>query len=95
MKPLQFPLIKITLIFMSGILVCTYLKPVPIFAFSGLLLSFLLLAIAFFKARKFDFQDNLFSYSAFIVAFLIGITTQVCHTNLYQKNHYFNQIGST
>ncbi|MBC7641743.1 MAG: ComEC family competence protein, partial [Flavobacterium sp.] len=46
-------------------------------------------------ARKFDFQDNLFSYSAFIVAFLIGITTQVCHTNLYQKNHYFNQIGST
>ena len=94
MKPLQFPLIKITLIFMSGILVCTYLKPVPIFAFSVLLLSFLILAIAFLNSRRLNFQYNFFSYSAFIVAFLIGITTQVCHTNLYQKNHYFNQIGS-
>ena len=93
MKSFQFPLIKITLFFVIGILLSYYFKPEPttIFWTSGLYL--LVFGSVFFMSLKKDFFIFYFGLAAFLFSLLLGASTQVIHTNIYQKNHYFHQLG--
>ncbi len=92
MRVLQFPLIKISLFFVFGILFAFYLKPQPNLVFSILFFGFIILGFSFYKSKNDLFQNNFFGIIALLLSFLIGISSQTINSNLYQKNHYYHQI---
>ena len=94
MKAFQFPLIKITIFFAIGIFTAFYWQPKPILALSSLLISFLLFGFVFYKSLKTNAKSLFFGIGAYLLSFLIGLLTQVIHTDLYKKNHFVNQISS-
>ena len=92
MKVFQFPLIKISLFFVLGILFAFYLKPQPVFVFSLLLIGFTSFGFSFYKSKSNLLQNNYFGVFALLVSFFIGISSQTINSNLYQKNHYYHKI---
>ena len=92
MKVFQFPLIKISLFFVFGILFAFYLKPQPVFVFSLLLIGFTSFGFSFYKSKSDLLQNNYFGVFALLVSFFIGISSQTINSNLYQKNHYYHKI---
>ncbi len=92
MKVFQFPLIKISLFFVLGILFAFYLKPQPNLVFSILLVGFIILGFSFYKSKTNLFQNNFFGIFALLLSFFIGISSQTINSNLYLKNHYFHKI---
>ncbi len=87
MKPIQFPLARITLFFILGILVTYYGKPSFSISVSFLFLGILIFAFGYLKTQY-------FGVSCFILSFAIGISTLVFHTTVFDKNHFTNQIGT-
>lgn len=88
MKTLQFPLVRITIAFIFGILFSYFLKPI-------LPIVFILLAIStlFFIGIYYSFKVNtkphfLFGITTYLLAFCIGVTTQTVHTDSLQQNNY-------
>lgn len=95
MKVLQFPLTKITIGFVLGLLISFYGKPQTEFAFVLLFISFTTFGFFFIRAKR-DFDQKLyFGLALFFLSFSIGITTQVVHTDFFQKNNYMHQVGSS
>ena len=90
MKELQFPLSKITFLFVFGILVSNYVL-LPVF-WLAIIVSVLLLLLTlfyFFKARF-----NYFGIITFVLSFAIGLMTVQIHQENFQKNHFVHQIKS-
>jgi competence protein ComEC len=90
MKVLQFPLARITIGFISGILF-TYYFPPPL----SVLFILLFISISIFGALYFLFKNkskNLFYFglTTYILSFLIGISTQVIHLDYFQKSNYIH-----
>ena len=92
MKILQFPLIKIALLFIFGIVLSFYLKPNPIIVIWALFIVVPIYSIIFFYSIKQDFQNNLFGYSTLLISVLVGISTYTLQNDLLNKNHYCNQL---
>lgn len=91
MTILNFPLSKITLSFLLGILFTYYTKPDPEFIFIVLITLFLFLALSFYLAKKDFLQKNFFGILSYLVCFCIGCTTLLLHTDSHQKRHYIHQ----
>lgn len=88
MKVLQFPLARITIVFVLGILLAFYLKPNPEFAFVFLGITICTFCTAYFLLRK-KFSKNIyFGITTYLLSFAIGVSTQIVHTDFYQKNNY-------
>ena len=88
MKVLQFPLARITIGFLSGILVAFYFQPNPQNIFAFLLLFICVFVIAYFVSKR-DFVDPIyFGFATYFLAFGIGATTQIIHTNSFQQSNY-------
>lgn len=88
MKVLQFPLTRITVGFILGILAAFYLKPNPVFVFGLLFIVFFFFIISYLLQKK-NFEKSIsFGIATYLVSFFIGTTTQIIHTDTYQKNHY-------
>ena len=88
MKVLQFPLARITIGFLTGILVMYYFKPNPQVVFAFLFLFICVFVIAFFFSKK-DFANPVYFGSVtYFLAFGIGATTQIIHTNSFQQSNY-------
>jgi competence protein ComEC len=92
MKVFQFPLTKITLGFIFGILVFFYIKPNPTYVFSALIVCVLGLLVSYFANQKLLKQTKTFGVFAILVAVFIGMTSQIIHDDSYNKHVYFNQI---
>jgi competence protein ComEC len=92
MKALQFPLTRITLWFVFGIFFSANftINPKLIFFLVAVSLTATLLAL-YFSNKDFK-QKVYFGISTYILAFLIGITTQIVHTDSFQKDNYIHQI---
>lgn len=90
MKVLQFPLARITLVFVSAILISNYLKLQPALAKIVLVLSISSFSIAYFLLRKKFTKTIYFGITTYLLAFAIGIITQITHTDSYQKNNYIH-----
>ncbi|PRZ26521.1 ComEC/Rec2 family competence protein [Flavobacterium granuli] len=88
MKVLQFPLARITVGFILGILAVFYLKPNPIFVFGLLFIAFLFFIISYFLQKKTFDKTIYFGIATYFVSFFIGAATQITQTDAYQKNHY-------
>jgi competence protein ComEC len=92
MKILQFPLARISIAFILGIVSFPFLKPAPNYIFGGLLLCSLLLLFFHFMSRKKDDFKIIFGVSALLSSFLLGISTSVIHKETYRPLHYTNQL---
>ena len=90
MKVLQFPLARITLVFVSAILISNYLKLQPALAKIVLVLSISSFSIAYFLLRKKFTKTIYFGITTYLLAFAIGIITQITHTDSYQENNYIH-----
>lgn len=98
MKVLQFPLARITIAFVAGILLAYSLKPNLSNVFFFLAVAVIIFIGTFYTSRRFQL---LFGISTFLLAFTIGVTTQSVHTdsnqqsnythckNIFEKNHTF------
>ena len=89
---MQFPLTKITLIFVLGIVFGYYGKPSPENTFILILLSFVAFLGTFLLSKKDFSQKTYFGISLYFLSFFIGVTTQVIHTDYFRKSNYIHQI---
>lgn len=88
MKVLQFPLARITIVFVLGILLAFYLKPNPEFAFAFLGITICTFCTAYFLLRKKFSRTIYFGITTYLLSFAIGVSTQIVHTDFYQKSNY-------
>ncbi|MET0760517.1 MAG: ComEC/Rec2 family competence protein [Flavobacterium sp.] len=94
MKVLEFPLTRITIWFVLGILFSFYINPNPKLAFAILFISFLGFCLTYFFSKK-DFKQKIhFGLTTYFLSFCIGTTTQVVHTDSYQESNYTHQISN-
>lgn len=88
MKVLQFPLARITISFLAGILAVYYFQPLPKQVFSFLAFVFCAFVLMYFISKKSNSNPFYFGLAAYFFAFSIGASTQIIHTNSFQKNNY-------
>jgi competence protein ComEC len=86
-KTIQFPLIRIALFFITGILFAFYSKPSIILTTILLIISLLFFCIGCLRTK-------IFGITCFILSFSIGLFTQTFHSTIFNENHYINQIGT-
>lgn len=89
---MQFPLTRITVGFVFGILFANYYAFTPKLSFGLLCFSFMLFACAFYWAKKQFQQNSFFGVTAYVISFCIGITTLTIHTARYQEDHFIHRI---
>jgi len=90
MKVLEFPLARITLGFLLGILTAFYFPPNPNLVF-GLLFVFLaVLTLLFFGTKKIKNTAFYFAILTYSISFLIGISSLIIQTNSLEKSNYSN-----
>nr|WP_315165311.1 ComEC/Rec2 family competence protein [uncultured Flavobacterium sp.] len=90
MKVLHFPLARITIGFISGILFAYYFH-LPL----SLLFILLSISISIFGVLYFLFKNKskkifYFGLTTYLLSFLIGISTQVIHIDHFQKSNYIH-----
>ncbi|WP_264526137.1 ComEC/Rec2 family competence protein [Flavobacterium sp. N502536] len=88
MKVLDFPLTKITLWFICGILVSYYGVPTFQVVVSGFLIGFSLFLLVYFSIIKHKKLSILFGISTYWVSFFMGAATLLFHTEWLQKSNY-------
>ncbi|WP_163408990.1 ComEC/Rec2 family competence protein [Flavobacterium ajazii] len=88
MKVLNFPLTKITICFIIGILAAYYIEP-GLFFINSAVVTVLLLFIAFyFLSRNQKKFVLFFSLNTYLLSFFIGCVTLLFHTESLQKTNY-------
>jgi len=90
MKVLQFPLARITMGLLAGILLAYYFKPSPQLVFELFFFAFCAFVIAYFVSKKNVANLIYFGLTTYFLAFGIGVTTQIIHTNSYQESNYIH-----
>ncbi|RTY92442.1 ComEC/Rec2 family competence protein [Flavobacterium sp. GT3R68] len=94
MKVLQFPVARITIWFVLGILISYGTNTVPQAALLLLILSLLGFSLMYYLSQKDFIQKTYFGLSVYFLAFCIGVSTQVAHTDSYQKSNFIYQLDS-
>ena len=94
MKILQFPLARISLFFVLGIYFFGLTVCSPIFIFSCLAGSILILFTLHLFFHKTRYFRKLFGVVVLTTSFLTGIYTAIVHKETFHKNHYVYQIKS-
>jgi len=90
MKVLQFPLARITIGFLTGILVAYYFKPVVLSVFSALFIASCVFVVMYFLSKKNAINSIYFGIATFFLAFNIGTSTQIIHTDSFQESNYIH-----
>ncbi|CAN1569954.1 ComEC Predicted membrane metal-binding protein [Flavobacteriaceae bacterium] len=90
MKVLQFPLAKITISFIAGILFVYSLKLSPSVIFTILAITSFIFCVSYFITKKKKSFSLLFGIATYLFAFSIGATTQLVHSDLYQPTNYIH-----
>lgn len=90
MKVLQYPLAKITIGFLTGILYAFYWQPNPNWIFTLLLFFLGILAFLFFRSKKIQKSKFYFSIFTYLTAVLTGMSSLIIQTDSFQKNNYSN-----
>ncbi|TRX21063.1 ComEC family competence protein [Flavobacterium franklandianum] len=91
MKVLQFPLARITIGFLAGILVGYYFKPDVAFAFSTLFIATCVFVFTYFWSKRNAILTLYYGLATYFLAFSIGTSTQIIHTDSYQESNYIHQ----
>lgn len=88
MKVLDFPLTKITIWFLLGILFCYYCQPSIYIAISCFIVGLIVFSISYFFIRRNKKFIPLFGINTYFISFFIGVLTLLLHTNSLQKSNY-------
>lgn len=88
MKVLDFPLVKLTISFIIGILISYYCHPSLSIAFNILGFSTLLFILFYFLAKRNKKHILLFGISSNLIAFSTGICVLLIHTDSFDKLNY-------
>ncbi|HET8752774.1 MAG TPA: ComEC/Rec2 family competence protein, partial [Salinimicrobium sp.] len=91
MKLLNSALIRITILFISGILAGFFFSPPLLLSFFILIFTLLIFFFAWLRSKKLIFQDNFFGISCYTLFFAIGIFSTAIHLPQNQPQHYINQ----
>ncbi|MEG9327907.1 ComEC/Rec2 family competence protein [Salinimicrobium catena] len=94
MRSLNTPIIKFTLVMLSGVIVGFYIKPTADLAFVFLGIALLLFLIFYYRAKKQLFEDHFFGMVVWIMFFVLGLFTATIHLPQNQTGHYLNQISA-
>ena len=92
MKILQFPLTRITIWFVFGILFSFYTSPNPNFIFISIGISFSVFATTYFLSKNDFIQKIYFGTFTYLLFFQIGVFTQIIYTDSYKADNYIHQI---
>lgn len=90
MKVLQFPLGRITIAFIAGILLTYSLKPILSIVFVFLLVTAIIFIGTYLFSKTNTKFQLLFGIVTYLLAFSIGIATQTVHTDSNQQNNYIH-----
>jgi len=90
MKVLDFPLAKITIWFIFGILFCYYGELSFNFAAPLFIIGLIFLFVSYFISRKNKKFNTLFGLNTYLVSFFIGVLTLLFHTNSLQQSNYIH-----
>ena len=93
MKILQFPLARIFIGFLSGILLFRTISPSNGFVFYSLVIGLILLLISSFYSRYNNFSKIVFGCFVLLISIFIGITTSLIHKQNNNPFHYTHQIS--
>ncbi|WP_291151593.1 ComEC/Rec2 family competence protein [Flavobacterium sp. UBA7680] len=88
MKVLDFPLAKITISFLFGILVSYYCLPSFQISFISLGICTALFCISFFLSKKNKKTNQFFGISSALISFCTGIYVLLIHTDTFDKSNY-------
>lgn len=92
MKILNFPLTRIFIGFLFGLLLFQVVCPSFVFVFTCLLINIIVLFYSFLSNQKYHFSKFIFGFFVFSLSILIGISTAVIHKEDKNPYHYTNQI---
>lgn len=90
MKVLDFPLTKISIWFILGILVSYYGQPTIEIIIPAFIIGFIAFIILYFLIKKNKKFNLFFGITTYYIAFLFGIITLISHTDSLQKSHYIH-----
>ena len=88
MKVLQFPLTRITIGFVFGLLFAKIMLP-PIEVVFGIISFSLVSFVVFYFYNKSAFPIY-FGITTYLLSFLLGISNAIVHTEHFQKTHYIH-----
>jgi competence protein ComEC len=92
MKILQFPLMKITIWFVLGIVFSSYFNPNPATTFIFIGLFFVAFIITLYLSKKDFIQKVYFGIATYLLFFQIGCFTHVIHNEFYNETNYVHLI---
>nr|WP_315233727.1 ComEC/Rec2 family competence protein [uncultured Flavobacterium sp.] len=90
MKVLHFPLARITIGFISGILFAYYFHLPLSLLFILLSISISVFGVLYFLFKNKNKKIFYFGLTTYLLSFLIGISTQVIHIDHFQKSNYIH-----
>lgn len=90
MKVLQFPLARITISFILGILYVFYLQTNLFLIFGLLIVAVIIFGISYILPKNILQNTIYFGLATYFLSFCIGALTQITHTDFYQKNNYIH-----
>jgi competence protein ComEC len=95
MKVLQFPLSKVTLFFIAGIVTGHFAEPSLRILFAFLLFFAVGFALSFYWTQRHPKFNRIFGVHVFAVSFIIGLLTLALHNAAFQKKHYIHLIQNS
>jgi competence protein ComEC len=93
MKVLQFPLARITIGFILGLLFAFYVHPPISAVFIALITSVSIFVLFYFLSKKRTKLSLYFGVGTYFLSFIIGISTQIAHTDYFQKSNYIHNTA--
>lgn len=94
MKVLQFPLVRVTLFFVFGILFAQITKPKLNFISLLVFSAIVLVILSNFISKKFFVFKSHFGVLTFLLSFLIGAFALVCSIQTNNSNHYVYELNA-
>jgi len=93
MNPLKFPLVRVAISFIIGLLIGFYFSLDLKIGFLLVLGGFSLLLLFYLLTEKKNINTIFFGISIAVISVVIGVFTQVLHNDLLNKKHYFHHIS--
>ncbi len=90
MKIIEFPLARITIAVLVGILCAYHLDLNPEQVFTLVFILGIAFCITYFLTQKKDVNPLYFSFATYLLAIGIGASTQIIHTDSFRKSNYSN-----
>ena len=90
MKVLQFPLARISIGFIAGILAAYYFTPSVSFVFSLLFIAVSLFVVSYFASKRNIINPLYFGISTYFLSCSIGVSSQIAHTDSFRASNYIH-----